>query len=354
MSEFLDPRDVRAFAERLSATGRRRVSFELIWQAFDAAFRFRPGGAAARELLLAALESLAANGFLRLPAQRGQGWDRSSRPAIPRFVNLLEERTPRAATWKSFPWHRDLVWVAGLSRLSQEQEAFLLKVHAGLVEGWFEDVVPLKHRSLQLTRGEKRLLKLARTQLFGPGRLSFEFLGCEEEPTPLAWERIGEGTTMLVVENSAAFHVVRQVLRERGADPYGLVAYGAGGAFRRSVAYLATLSLPITEIHYLGDLDLPGARIAAAAAHRARKAGLAPLVPAPGLHAAMLQAAEELGHPKGWPHRTRTAFPEEVVEFYPAALHDTLKQLFTACRRIPEEVLTPRHLHQIWNRQARN
>lgn len=350
MTDLLTQGDIRTFAERLAASGRRRVPLEQIWRAFADAFPFRPRGVAGRQLLLAALEDLSASGLIRLPSRNGRGWDRSSRPAIPRFVTLVDERPSRPATWKSFPWHRDLLWVAGLSRLSEEHEAFLLKVHEGLVEGWFEEVVPLKHRSLQLTRSEKELRRLSKTRLFGPGRLSFDLLGCEEEPTPLAWERIGDGSVILVVENSAAFHVVRQVLRKRNGRPYGLIAYGAGSAFRRSIAYLATLPFPVTEIHYLGDLDRPGARIVAAAARRGRRLGLAPLVPAPGLHSAMLEAARDLGHPDGWPHRTRVAFEDGMLDFYPVGIRDTLRDLFSSSRRIPEEVLTPRRLHEVWDR----
>ena len=48
-----------------------------------------------------------------------------------------------------------------------------------LVEGWFEASEPLKYRSLQLTGDEKRLQKLCKCRLFGPGRLTLDMLGCE-------------------------------------------------------------------------------------------------------------------------------------------------------------------------------
>ncbi|MND07010.1 hypothetical protein D3C83_287520 [compost metagenome] len=64
----------------------------------------------------------------------------------------------------------------------------------------------------------------------------------------------------------------------------------------------------------------------------------------------MLEAARDLGHPDGWPHRTRVTFEDGMLDFYPVGIRDTLRDLFSSSRRIPEEVLTPRRLHEVWDR----
>lgn len=343
----LDPAQVRAFGQRLASSGRRRISLGDLWKHFAESFPARPEGSGAREWLRTALETLAAENLVVLPSQRGLGWDTSSRPAIPRAVRLPSDVRKRDAPWKAFPWHRELAWVGTLSHISEPQRQFLLRVHRGLVEGAFADIVPLKHRSLQLTRSEKHLRHIMTTHLFGPGRLTLEMLRCEEEPTPLAWERVGPGARMIILENSAPFHLVRQVLESTGGTPYGLIGYGGGAGFWRSVGYLATISEQVREIHYVGDIDRPGLTIARGAALRATKLGLPPITAAPGVHAAMLAAAAELGHPDGWLHKDKPYDSSDLV-FYPQEVRAAAAALLEQARRIPEEVLTAPRLLDAW------
>jgi hypothetical protein len=144
-------------------------------------------GAAVGPLLVATLEALEARGMLRLPAEGGRRWDRSTLPSVPTSIEIVREPLPRSSThWRRFPWHPSLQWVLDRRRLSPEQVLFLERVQRGLVNGDFLEPAPLKYRSLQLTGHEKRLSHLTRGALFGEGRLTLDLVGCLPETLPLA------------------------------------------------------------------------------------------------------------------------------------------------------------------------
>ena len=181
-----------------------------------------------------------------------------------------------------------LQWVAQLPALSQEYEVLLKRVQQALREGILQRQAPLKYRSLQLTGDEKRLGDLLHTAIFRPGRLSLELLGCMPDIPPLVLETIGEGRAALVFENAALFRIVSQLLKQCPHTPYGLLGYGAGAVFERSVLHFQWVEHPVTRIEYLGDVDRPGLRITRGAALQAQLANLPPVVPAQRLHRAML------------------------------------------------------------------
>ena len=64
---------------------------------------------------------------------------------------------------------------------------------------------------------------MARTGLFGPGRLSMELLACQRIPPPLAAAEVGSGADVLVVENSDPYWVAIETLRTEATNSVGLV-----------------------------------------------------------------------------------------------------------------------------------
>ena len=295
-----------------------------------------------------------------LPPEHGQRWDRGMDVPVPTSIDLRRENVPASEPeWKTFPWHEKLDWVAELPRLSASQHEFLRRVHDGFVEGSFDTLVPLKYRSLQLTGDEKRLLTLSRSTLFGSERLRMEDLGCARELTPLAWEPISDGPRAIAFENASPFIVARDALRRVAADttqrdaPYGVVIYGGGKGFERSIEYLGTIERPIERIEYVGDLDGPGLEIARAAQRTAHEAGLPSVEPATAVHRAMLDSARRLcpgAERPGWPagEGATEGASIDALEFLAPELRADVAAILEAGLRVPEETLGPEELAAVW------
>lgn len=347
MSLTLDPARIDQFGASLERHHHRRIPQAVLWREFDTAFPNRPQGRENRAWLLAALRSLEAQGRIEFPSERGRLWDRRAEPALPRQVRRVVIEAPVEWDWRAFPWHPKLLWVTTVGRPTPSQIAFLMRVHEGLVEGWFDKPAPLRHRSLQLTGDEKQLVRLHSTSLFGEDRLSLDLLGCAREPTPLAWERVGDRNTMIVFENAGSFHQAREELANLADAPFGLVAYGGGGTFRRSVRYITTLPFRVERLVYVGDLDRPGIRIAHTSAEAARSTGLPRLEPATVLHEAMLQQAAEFGSPGGWPHQPDLPLRAEWLEWLDPSVRDRAAAIMDVSQRIPEEVLGPDVMREV-------
>jgi hypothetical protein len=338
---------LEVFARALELVGRRRVPLDEIWRVFAAAFPRRPEAVEERRWLADALGALAERGAIRMPAGR-RGWDRAFDIPLPRWIEVAAvPQSPREQGWRAFPWHPALAWVADLARLTAEEGSLLRRVHDGLVARAFAEPVPVKHRSLQLLGKEKALEELTSGRLFRRGRLSLELLGCEADIPPLAREDVGPAAVALILENAGAFAVARRVLTAMQEPPYGMVGFGDGSRFERSILYLLSVNRHLERIDYLGDLDGAGLAILARVQRVASAAGLPPVEPAPGLHSAMLAAAAGLGAELGWPcpaGRRVPANPEDLCCVLPESVRSRAVAVLRAGRRIPEEVLAPADL----------
>lgn len=161
------------------------------------------------------------------------------------------------------------------------------------------------HRSLQLTGNEKRLGELLHSALFRPGRLSLALLG-----------------------------------------------FGSGASFERSVLHLTLVEHQIERIEYVGDLDRHGLRIARRAAELAQSEHLPPIVPARGLHRAMLQSVQQFGYPEGLEYQPKArrsdSSDEALAAWLPGDVRMDVLKIIQAGRRVPEEVLGPDELQHVW------
>jgi len=349
----LDPVRLEDFQARILAHPRARIDGRSLWACFAAAFPGRPQGSDERRWFLSALEQLAAAGAIRLPSKRGKLWEHALGVSTPLAVELV--RGPvrsRSQAWRAFPWHPKLAWIAELVCVTPEQERFLLDIHKGLVNGSFARRAPLKYRSLQLTGDEKRLSRLLHTPLFSSNRLDLDLLGCVDEPLPMAWHAISSQATMVIMENAGAFSVARRLLEALADPPYGMIGFGGGAALEDAIRYLPTLDRPISEIHYVGDLDRAGLRIVMAARKVALREGLPDILPARGLHATMLAACDRFAQPLGWPHDGAAAGPlpqdGELLEWLPADTRMRVREIIQAGRRVPEEILGTDELTSVW------
>lgn len=353
MSEVqLNEEHIERFATRLKQSPRRRIDNDFLWRSFHAAFPNRPA-AMERIWFLAALELLERRGVIVLPSSRGGRWDRALTPHVPMSVDLPPAEVPhREETWRKYPWHADLRWVRELHTLTQEEQSFLLRVHAGLVAGSFREIAPIKYRSLQLTGHEKRLGALVLQRLFTPGRLTLEHLGTEPDHPPMAIADItsaGRTGRLLIVENAGTFQTVRRVLKTATTAPYDAIAFGDGTRVLASIRDL--IERPPVNIAYVGDIDSAGLFILKALDQAARESKLPPVVPATGIHVAMLEAAAAFGRLDGWPNDAksmRTHTPEDLSDVLPPEARARVASLLRANRRIPEEVLGPAELRALW------
>ncbi|WP_157734713.1 Wadjet anti-phage system protein JetD domain-containing protein [Actinopolyspora erythraea] len=175
--------------------------------------------------------------------------------------------------------------MSSLTTLTDTQFDNLVAVNAWLTRRPANVVpVPMRYRSAEIFGDEKRLEALARTTLFGPGRLSLELLACVRRAPPLPAVSVGTGPDVLVVENSDPYWAAVDVLSYRDNHPVGAVIWGAGNSFPAQVGTLAVDVAgrgPVTgEIWYWGDFDPPGLAIATNAAAAAAELDMGHLKPA--------------------------------------------------------------------------
>lgn len=349
----LDERLVGELEHTLLAGHTVRIPAQILWRALAQVFPHRTPGPAERRLLLEALRLIEARGSIRLPPEGGKRWDRSMDPAVPTSVDVVRvQSTLPSISWRAFPWHPQLQWVVQCRSLSSQQVEFLRRVHEGLVNGTFRESAPLKYRSLQLTGDEKMLASLATTSLFGPSRLTLELLACLPDALPLAWEAVGDGDRLVIFENAGPFAVARRVLGELATQPYDLIAYGGGRSVLAALGYIKTIERRVGSIHYVGDLDHAGLDIAWSARCCCKELGLPTLQPASELHMRMLSAADAFGHPLGWPAQERfsVANRERILDVLSSKERERVGAILIAGRRIPEEVLGPDELRDVWSK----
>lgn len=326
------PGTARRLLDALTAPGRRRADGPALWTAFAEAAPDALGAVDARARLAHLLEELQAEGLVVWSREL----DRSADPPLPRSVGVSTvPARPQPRTPDHHGYHSDLGWVPGLRPVpNPQQTALLQRINAWLRDGGRDaPVVPVAERALQLGLGEKGWRALERSQLFGPGRLTNDLLRCQESVPPLFTEVVGSGDTLLVAENDATFRSLVRVLRERGEPRIGLVAFGGGNLFERSVLAVRGLDRSVGSIVYFGDLDAAGLRIPRSASRRALEAGLPPVRPAAGLYRLLL--AEGTAGPV-----TRPVSREEATRlsaWLPPGLSQPAEQLLIDALRLAQE-----------------
>jgi hypothetical protein len=318
---------------RLRLAGTQRVRLGAIWHAFVAADPAHASEPEKRDRLAGLLAELAAAGRITYPSDRS--WDRRPDPPLPRFVSLVAtDLISRRRTSLDYPWHPSLAWAA-TTRLSAQQLAFCQRVNRFLVEGGASrPVVPIGERSLELCGDEKRLGDLTGTALFGPGRLTLELLRAKLIPEPLAATRIGDGPVLLVAENATTYHSLVTTLS--GDGEIGVVGFGRGWQFCRSVASVGDLAPPVHRIAYFGDLDPEGLGIPRAAGAASRSLSLPEVQPAAELYRLLL----EVGQAQPLRPGQRPPGEEEaqlLASWLPVALRDKVVNLLTSGHRLAQE-----------------
>ncbi|MET8453157.1 Wadjet anti-phage system protein JetD domain-containing protein [Streptomyces sp. NPDC005209] len=322
-------------AASLSATLQARaekatISRATLIEAFTAALPGLASGEHARTALATLLHELADHRLLTLPTSSAR-WD-AGRPPLPEQVRLpttpATPRVPRGPV----SWRPELDW-AYTARLTAAQTEDLLACNR-----WFRDSsnapdrhtpIPLRERSYEIFRDEKRLDALISGALFALGRLTLDQLATYRQPPPLAHHQVGDGDTLLVVENSDTYATLHDLLaKQPGRTRF--IAFGAGRSFEASVSRLTELS-GIHRILYYGDLDADGLAIPARASLTALQHGLPPIEPATDLYRLLL------GHTPTASALVADDRAQTLTAWLPAPLSTQAHDLLTVGQRLAQE-----------------
>ncbi|MEU2388944.1 Wadjet anti-phage system protein JetD domain-containing protein [Streptomyces sp. NPDC012461] len=322
-------------ATTLTSRTEHRVEQATILDAFTQACPETAGTTQSRPVLSALLDELADHHLIELPRTH-DGWD-NTQPPLPRWLRLPappKATEPRPTRTAPLMWRRELSWASTLKLTTAQTET--LKT----INRWLRDtdgdthrraVIPMRERSLEIFGDEKRLDALTTSTLFAPGRLTLATLFTERIPPPLAYEHLGDGGTVLVIENSDTFATVSTLLAQDPAR-VGYVAFGGGHAFEASVTRIANLK-GVTDIAYYGDLDDDGLTIPQRANASGTASGLPPIRPALGLYQLLLKQNIQGPAPK----RVDPLAAQRRVSWLPEPLRHPAANILTTGNRLAQE-----------------
>ncbi|MFF6979268.1 hypothetical protein ACFZAV_16330 [Streptomyces sp. NPDC008343] len=276
----------------LARQPRQRVDFDALAGAADAGDSSLAASPGRRRLLADAARTLVHRGLATLP-KGGDGWDYSAHPPLPRWV----KRPPAARPPRHHPGphaYVEQLRFATTLRLTAGDHALLGPVNALLRDQPDAEIIPVADRSYELYGDEKRLKNIERHHLVTKGLLDLNVhLRARPTPAPLAMYELGPAPWLLIVENTAAFTSLREIL---GTWPdrsqVGWLGFGEGDHLIASLptaqASFRERDHPVDTLLLYADLDLKGLCCAQKASERARAVGLPPLQPAAGLYQALL------------------------------------------------------------------
>jgi Uncharacterized protein conserved in bacteria C-term(DUF2220) len=321
-----------AIAEAVSAAPRRRVPLATLVAAAAAVDRSGAAAVGWRSQIAAAIEELANAGTVELPRTR---WDTTSEPPLPAYVTRPPAARPAAKASDPIVWHAELGWAAELDaarELSDTDRRFLASVNTWLRRRG-TTVVPQRERSLDICGDEKALDKGIFTPLFAPARLTYEMLRCEPCWPPVHQEILGPGP-WLIVENWTTFGSLARAARDCGWN--GRLIWGAGNQVgTRLTSLAAAAERPDGGLHYFGDIDTAGFRIARMAASRAENLGLGKLTAARALY----QLCSDAGTPRTIARQTAGDLEQWTQDWLGGTLGLKISRLIADGCRIVQETI---------------
>ncbi|GAA2679509.1 hypothetical protein [Streptomyces lunalinharesii] len=297
-------------AAHLALQPRRHVDFDVLAGAAEAGDSSLPASPRRRRVLAEAAQALQRRGLAQLP-KGSAGWDYSAHPPLPRWVKRSQPARPSRPRPVPRAFVEQLSFATALN-LSAADHALLGPVNALLRDEPDAEIVPLADRSYQLYGDEKHLKDIDRHHLVAKGLLDVAaHLRARPTPAPLAMFELGPAPWMLIVENTAAFTSLREIL---GAwpdlDQVGWLGFGSGDQLTASIPTalpsFRERDHPVDTLLMYADLDLDGLHCAQQTSHRAQAIGLPPLLPATGLYQALLTGRPR-SHPPATDDEARTA-----------------------------------------------
>jgi hypothetical protein len=330
--------DSARFFKKLDDGSRIRLPIAEAWGAFQNLYPKLSISTEARSRLADLLAELVQQGKLRFP-QGKKAWDLGTKPPLPRWIEILREKTPEAKPgMDEIAWPPELLFAASLkSRIHLE---VLLRIREWLAGGGRKaGLVPLKERSAEILGDEKRLDHLLKTDLFAPGALNLKTLRCYPVYPDLIWEKgRTDAMTLLIIENSNTFHSFCRWNMTSGQ--YAACVYGHGFMIHHTYQGLHKVlheTNPSAGFHYFGDLDVAGIRIPVELSRLLQNDGLPIVGPAEVWYGVLLDRFPEAlpklrkVHPGIW--------SEKDLEWFPSSLRGRVEEAFRMGYRIPQELV---------------
>lgn len=212
----------------LAQQARQRVDFDALAAAADTGDSSLATSPRRRRVLADAAHTLNNRGLATLP-KGNDGWDYSSHPPLPRWVR--RSQAVRSACRQPGPRaYVEQLRFATTVRLTASDHALLGPINALLRDQPEAEIVPLADRSYQLFGDEKRLKDIERHHLVEKGLLNLTtHLRARPHPAPLAMYELGPAPWLLIVENTAAFTSLREILSAwPDRSQVGWLGYGCG------------------------------------------------------------------------------------------------------------------------------
>jgi hypothetical protein len=296
-----------------------------------------------RRRLWEALEKLAEQKVIGLPANTRAGWTSPPVPALPKWIRIVREPRPKAEAFdhKNFPWVTQLQFIPEMNRLNSPADA--LKIHEFLKRNPEPPIVPIKERSWQIFGDEKHLEAILGSKLFGANRLTEELLKCRTVSLTLLYHSLPTrlDAPTLIVENESSFHSFTRLNAQK--ELYSATIYGAGHAVLKATKFLQELaeSLKSNQFLYFGDLDRRGLGIAHELNEVMKKLGIS-ILPAEMLYQNLLEASSTC-------QGTSIDLPNSFVSWLPTSLQATVCGHLRERGRAAQEALGWERLCELFN-----
>ena len=318
-------------------------------------------------LLFHALEELATNQFIRIPARRTpKAWIAGDK--LPCWINRsnkvkadIEKHCESSLSGQYSSWTEGLTlkeiraqapWVGKMLRIGPSLHLSKVTLNKALIVNEYmrgrsceTTMLPVNERSLQLFGYEKALKNVHKVGLFG-GRITLDDLDCYRVPEPLQgvrWPDKPVNAPILIVENSTTFYSAWKT--NNICRMYSAIVFGRGKMIKgvelatdsleeireESAKRSKTTKLP--DLHYFGDLDPEGVEIPISVSRLREKHGLEPLLPANLLYQRLLSFPDQ--EPEhDWP---KGLFRDELLEWLGEPMASSVLDTFDRNRRWAQE-----------------
>ncbi|MCP4116291.1 MAG: hypothetical protein GY737_12965 [Desulfobacteraceae bacterium] len=325
---MIDAKIRKALQKIISGPKAKTIEIGPLFKAARANALDQDSDMAVLKILLKILQQLAEEGEIKLPSQKGEGWDRN-KTGLPHYVTRIDrekEAQKKANREEIEEIRNNTSWEPkmmipivhsrpGLTKVEDYRKAAAVNDYL-IQKSTDQPKVPVRERSLQIFGDEKFLDSCSKKDLFS-GRISLEDLDCFYYPEPLAFHPLSmdlgeiKGKPLLVVENSNTYRSCWQA--NAITKTFAAVVYGKGyKAAAKSMEEDGLLSietqLESCGIWYFGDLDPDGLEIPKIINKNREKLGLSSLLAGIPLYKALMRKgllvlyenSQEKKHDKKW------------------------------------------------------